>query len=75
MRKFVIFITIFVNIAIATVTTSMTAITFVYAQNATTIQQTNYSNSTTTQSPIKRLNPGIIIDAINNKIRSVYNGY
>ena len=72
MRKSIIFIiTIIVNIVVAILIVSIAAITIVYAQNTTTIQQTNYSN-TTTISPIKRLNPSIIIDAINAKIRSVY---
>ena len=73
MRKSVIFmITIVVNIIAAIVVASVAAISTAYAQNTTTIQQTNYNN-TTTISPIKRLNPSIIIDAINTKIRSVYN--
>jgi MFS superfamily sulfate permease-like transporter len=72
MRKFVTFITILVNIVIAVMVASMAAITMIYAQNTTTIQQTNYSN--TTESPMKRLNPGVFIDAINNKIRSIYDG-
>ena len=73
MRKSVIFIiiTTIVNIVVAIVVSSVPAIITVYAQNTTTIQQTNYSN-TTTILPIKRLNPSIIIDAINAKIRSVY---
>jgi hypothetical protein len=73
MRKSVIFIiTIIVNIVAAIVVASVAAMAIVYAKNTTTIQQTNYSN-TTTLSPTKRLNPSIIIDAINAKIRSVYN--
>lgn len=72
MSKTAIFIATIVNIVVAIVVASMAAIIIVYAQNTTTIQQTNYSNATTI-SPIKRLNATIIIDAINAKIRSVYN--
>jgi hypothetical protein len=72
MRKSVIFIIVIVNIVVGFAVASFTAISIVYAQNTTTLQQTNYSN-TTIISPIKRLNPSIIIDAINAKIRSVYN--
>jgi preprotein translocase subunit SecY len=75
MRKSVIFIiiTTIVNIVVAILVESIVATITVHAQNATTIQQTNYRN-TTTISPIKRLNASIIIDAINAKIRSVYDG-
>lgn len=52
MRKSVTFITIIVNIAVAIMVASVAAINIVYAQNTTTTQQTNYSNTTTTQSPI-----------------------
>lgn len=72
MSKSAIFIPIIVNSAIAIVVASTAAIIIVYAQNSTTIQLTNYSN-TTTISPIKLLNATIIIDAINAKIRLVYN--
>jgi hypothetical protein len=65
------------NIALAMVVASVAAATVVYAQNATTTQQTNhnYTNATnTTMPPIKGPNAGIIIDAINAKIRSIYGG-
>ena len=75
MRKSVIFIiiTTIVNIVVAILVESIAATITVHARNTTTIQQTNYRN-TTTISPIKRLNASIIIDAINAKIRSVYDG-
>jgi hypothetical protein len=52
------------------------AATVVYApsQNTTSIQQINYSNTNTTIPQIKGLNSSIIINAINSKIRSVYEG-
>jgi hypothetical protein len=48
-----------------------TAVVYVQNQNAT-IQQRNYSKTTTAIPLIKRLNASIIIDAINSRIRSVY---
>jgi hypothetical protein len=77
-RKFVItFTTAIANITLAIVVGSVAAATVVYAQNATTTQQTNYNytNATnTTIPPIKGPNASIIIDAINAKIRSIYGG-
>jgi hypothetical protein len=71
--KYAVFIiAIIVNMVTAILVTSVAAISIVYAPNTTTIQHTNYSK-TTVISPIKRLNANIIIDAINTKIRSVYN--
>jgi hypothetical protein len=77
--KFAIFLTTLVNIAIAVVVASVTAMNSVYAQNTTntttnttTTQQTNHSNPTSATSPLKGLNTSVIVDAINAKIRSIY---
>ena len=61
-------------IAIVVASAEAVATTIVYAQNqnATTIQQRNYSNTITAIPQIKGLNASTIIDAINSKIRSVY---
>jgi hypothetical protein len=76
--KLAIFVTTFVNIAIAVVVLSVAAINSVYAQNTTTTittsmtQQTNHSNTTSATSPLKAPNTNAIVDAINAKIRSIY---
>lgn len=79
MSKFAIFLTTLVNIAIAVVAASVTAMNSVYAQNTTitntttiATQQTNHSNTTSATSPLKGLNTSVIVDAINAKIRSIY---
>ncbi len=77
MSKLVIFVTMFVNIAIAVVVASVAAINSVYAQNTTTsitttTQQTNHSITTSATSPLKAPNTNAIVDAINAKIRSIY---
>lgn len=74
MRKSVIFFILIIigNIVAGIVVASMVAMSIVYAQNTTTLQPINSSNTTTILS-IKRLNPSIIINAVNDKIRSVYN--
>ncbi|HEY7573438.1 MAG TPA: hypothetical protein VH796_18920 [Nitrososphaeraceae archaeon] len=81
MSKFAIFVTTLVNIAIAVVVASVAAINSVYSQNTTnaittinttTMQQTNHSNTTSATSPLKELNTSAIVDAINAKIRSIY---
>ena len=61
-------------IAIVVASAEAVATTIVYAQNqnATTIQQRNYSNTITAIPQIKGLNASTIIDTINSKIRSVY---
>jgi hypothetical protein len=52
------------------------AVTVVYAQHQKkiTTPQSNYSNITTRISNITGLNASIIINAINSKIRSIYDG-
>ena len=72
MRKFVITCaTIVFSIIIAFIVASMAAPSLVYAQN-TALQGADYNNTTNTMTPIKKLDASIIIDAINSKIRSVY---
>jgi hypothetical protein len=74
MRKFVIvFTTIVVSIIADIVLASMAAKSVAYAQN-TTLQGAGYNNSTNPTILIKKLHNNIIIDAINVKIRSVYDG-
>ncbi len=51
----------------------MAAKSVAYAQN-TTLQGADYNKSTNPTTLMKRLHNNIIIDAINAKIRSVYNG-
>ena len=67
--------------AIAIIVASLAAATDVYAQNTTTVQQqalslTNTTNTTmttaTTTIPMSGLNASIIINAINAKIKSIY---
>ena len=73
MRKSIITFTIMVVIIAVTIAVAsvIAAVTIVYAQNTTTtIQQTNYNNTTIPQ--IKHLNPSIIIGAINTKVRLAY---
>ena len=77
MSKLVIFETTLVNIAIAVVVVSVAAINSVYAQNTTTTtttttQQTNHSNINSATSQLKAPNTNAIVDAINAKIRSIY---
>ena len=70
MRKFVIvFTTIVVSIIADIVLASMGATSVAYAQN-TTLQGADYNPTTL----MKKLHNNIIIDAINAKIRSVYDG-
>ena len=64
--------TMVATIAVVILVASEATATVVYAQNTTTIQAINYSN--TTIPSIKGLNTNIIIDAINAEIRSVYDG-
>ena len=74
MRKFVItFMTMVVSIMAAISIASMAATSVVYAHN-TTLQGVDYNNSTNMTKLIKKLDASIIIDAINAKIRSVYDG-
>jgi hypothetical protein len=74
MRKFVIvFTTIVVSIIADIVLASMEAKSVAYAQN-TTLQEADYNNSTNPTTLMKKLHANIIIDAINAKIRSVYDG-
>lgn len=67
-------------IAIVVASAEVAAATIVYAQNqsknqnTTTTQQKLQQPTTIAISPIKRLNASIIINAINSKIRSVYDG-
>jgi hypothetical protein len=63
---------IVVAIILAVIIIPAVATTFVYAQNKNT-HPINYSN--TTLPSIKGLNANTIIDAINDKIRSIYDGY
>ena len=67
--------------AIAIIVASLATATDVYAQNTTTVQQqalslTNTTNTTmttaTTTIPMSGLNASIIINAINAKIKSIY---
>jgi hypothetical protein len=62
-----------VVIVLAAIIIPAAASTFVYAQNKNNTHPINYSN--TTLPPIKGLNANTIIDAINDKIRSIYDGY
>jgi hypothetical protein len=64
---------IMVVIVLAVILIPATATTFVYAQNKNKTHPINYSN--TTLPSIKGLNANTIIDAINDKIRSIYDGY
>jgi hypothetical protein len=74
-RKFLIaFTTIIVNIISAIVVGSMATTSVVYAQN-TTIHGADYNNTNNmTTTAIKKLDVSIIINAINAKIRSIYDG-
>jgi Tfp pilus assembly protein FimT len=69
-------VTKFVNIAIAVAVASVPAINSVCAQNTTTntttTQQTSHSNTTSASLPLKTPNTNAIVDAINAKIRSIY---
>jgi hypothetical protein len=67
--------TITVSILAAIIVASIATISVVYAQNTTTLQGAHYNeiNSTTTVIP-KKLIASIIINAINSKISSVYDG-
>ena len=74
MRKFVIAVTAgFVNILVAIVVASMAATGVIFAQDTNTTQTVNFTNTSDTIIPIKKLNASTIINAINAEIRSVYN--
>jgi predicted metallopeptidase len=73
MRKSVInSVTIAANILVAIGIISATTATVVYAQNTSTIQAADHTNTANTMTLIKKLNPTFIIEAINAKIKSVY---
>ena len=66
MTKFVIAITTgIVNILVAIVAASMAGTSVTYAQDPSTTQAINFTNTSNTTMPIQKLNSSIIINAIN----------
>ena len=59
-----------IAIVVASAEAVATTIVYVQNQNATTIQQRNYSNTITAIPKIKGLNASTIIDAINSLVVS-----